>query len=1047
MERTVRFAYTLLALVLATTITGCGGSSPILKPPPPVITVGVSAGTNSVMATGADAVTATVTGDSSGKGVAWSVSCSAAQCGSVAANATANGSTTTFTATYTAPPTPPPSDLTVTITATSAADKTKSGSATIVVSAITMSANIGGTGVTASTSTTATVQVGSGNNVTMNITVNNDPSNQGVTFTVSPSSEASNLSVQDSFNAAYNAPSTAPASDLTVTVTATSVEDTTKSVSVKITVPSVTVSLSSNPAPDPNGNVNGEATGTVSITPTVGNDPSGKGVTWTVTCSTAPCGTITPGPTLSGTAQTYTAPATPPPADVQVTVTANSVADPAAQASFTAIVVKAISVSVSAVAPPASPSTTVLFGQTQDIAATVTFDPAKKGVTWAIQDCGVADCGSLSSNASASGQSITYTGPKNPPANDLAVTLVATSDSDSSQTGSIVMSVPAITVGVHICTDQSCSVLWPNAIIPVGATAALNATSSVAIVNNDSSAQVNVNWTLTQNGAACTAAVCGTVTPATTASGAPTTYAAPATVPAGSAAVTITATSATDTTKSGSATITLTAGTVKLIPATLQFSNLKISQRFPHPTQTLQETLINTGSSTLNISGQSITGNSASLFSISAPCQGNVTTDVTSGASCTIAIRFAPVKVGSFTANLVIADNDVASPQQIPLSGAAHTCVFRCFQAAGFQSALAQNQVASVPYTTGTSRVGTRVVHFVDASRPDPYLANSTRRELQVRFWYPAVVGKTCTPAQYTSTGVWNYLAQIENITPFEVKTNSCQDAPVATGAHPVVVFSHGFTGTFTDYTFLFEDLASRGYVVASVNHTYEATAVQFPDGRLVKSLVGTHFGPSLQLDTKTTSFAVAARIADLKSVFDQLERMNTSPSGTFAGRLDLSRVALAGHSLGGMTALLGLEMEPRFKAALSIEGVSPGTLFGTTDKPALMLFAGRDAWDQETCRAWSKLQGPRLALSFKGSEHLTPSDAVWLAKGAVQTGSVGMEKTVEAIRNYVAAFLDANLNGNAPDKLLAGRSADYPDVEVTTQSQQPCTATKTAAH
>ncbi len=72
-----------------------------------------------------------------------------------------------------------------------------------------------------------------------------------------------------------------------------------------------------------------------------------------------------------------------------------------------------------------------------------------------------------------------------------------------------------------------------------------------------------------------------------------------------------------------------------------------------------------------------------------------------------------------------------------------------------------------------------------------------------------------------------------------EVRTNSCLDAPIAEGAHPVILFSHGYTGAFTDYTFIFEDLASRGYVVASVDHTYEATAVEFPDGRFVKSVFG----------------------------------------------------------------------------------------------------------------------------------------------------------------------------------------------------------------
>ena len=53
-----------------------------------------------------------------------------------------------------------------------------------------------------------------------------------------------------------------------------------------------------------------------------------------------------------------------------------------------------------------------------------------------------------------------------------------------------------------------------------------------------------------------------------------------------------------------------------------------------------------------------------------------------------------------------------------------------------------------------------------------------------------------------------------------EVRTNSCLDGPISEGRQPVVVFVRVYTGTFTD-TFLFEDLASRGYVVAAVDHTY----------------------------------------------------------------------------------------------------------------------------------------------------------------------------------------------------------------------------------
>jgi dienelactone hydrolase len=999
-QRILSLASILLALASTMLMNGCGGSSsPIIMSPQ--IAVSVSAGTTPLQATATDPLTATVTGDSSGKGVTWTVSCSVSQCGGIAANATANGSGTVFNATYTAPSTPPTSDLTVNVKATSVADTSKSGSTTITVSAITLAVS----------PTTATLQAGAGNSVTIVPLIGNDPSGQGVSWLMSPASAPGNFSVQND-NAIYTAPATPPASDTTVTLTASSLEDSTKTASATITVASATLSVT--PA-----SATVDATGSVpNIVATLGHDPGGKGVSWSVTCASSSCGSVAPTSTASGAATTYSAPATPPPAqDLTVTVTATSVDDPAAQASMS-ITVKTIGVAITI------PNTTVLFGQSQpNIVATVSDDPSHKGVTWSVMPCGVSDCGTIAPTATASGGAVTYSAPSSPPASDLSVGIIATSDSDPGQTASATIKVPAVTVVLSP----------PSASVPVGATTSLNATPFTSTIGNDSSNQ-GVSWTLTQNGTNCSPA-CGTISPESTSSGTPTIYAAPSTIPV-SATVTITGTSVADSTKSANATITITSGTVKLIPATLDFGTLKV--RNPPNHKTLTETLTNTGSASLSITDQSVT--SATPFSITGLCKGSNATNVASGASCDISVTFTPTAVGTYNANLSITDDDTTSPQQIPLSGVG--CTKNCTDAASFRSAIARNQTVAAPAPGGPSRIGTQVLDL-DTKRSDPYVSN-TKRELLLRLWYPAAAGKNCTPAPYTSPGVWNYLARLENVNPPQVKTNSCQDAPVASGKHPVVVFTHGYTGTFTDYTFLFEDLASRGYIVASVNHTYEATAVEFPGGRMAKSLVGSRFAKTLQLDDKATWFAVAARISDLKFVVDELQLINEDRKGAFGGKLDMARISVAGHSLGGMTALLALEMESRFRVALSIDGITPGALFGPTNKPVLMLFAGRDAWDQQTCQLWQHLQGPRFALDFKGSEHLTPSDAVWLAKGAVQTGSMGMEKTVEAIRNYVAAFLDANLKGDPADQLLQGGASEYPDVEITTQSQLPCSRTQT---
>jgi predicted dienelactone hydrolase len=253
-------------------------------------------------------------------------------------------------------------------------------------------------------------------------------------------------------------------------------------------------------------------------------------------------------------------------------------------------------------------------------------------------------------------------------------------------------------------------------------------------------------------------------------------------------------------------------------------------------------------------------------------------------------------------------------------------------------------------------------------------------------------------------------------------------------------VFTHGYTGTFTDYTFLFEDLGSRGYVVASVNHTYEATAVEFPNGRLVESVLGSHLGKNAHSSQQELAFAVSVRLNDLKFVVDELQSLNSQANGPFAGRLDTSKVAIAGHSIGGLMAILAMQEEPRFKAGIVLDGVAPDALSQITQAPVLLLNASDEVWSDSACSLWNSLRGARFAVNLKGAEHLTPTDAVWLARGAVKTGTMGANKTIAAVRDYVAAFLDANLLGRPLNPLLTGPSPDYPDASIK-QTQSICRA------
>src|SRR5438105_8596388 len=88
---------------------------------------------------------------------------------------------------------------------------------------------------------------------------------------------------------------------------------------------------------------------------------------------------------------------------------------------------------------------------------------------------------------------------------------------------------------------------------------------------------------------------------------------------------------------------------------------------------------------------------------------------------------------------------------------------------------------ATAPPPTGLEKVGTVAMRLVDTTRNDPFVSTGAKRELMVRFWYPALSG-ACTRADYASPKVWAYLAHMSGFPLPAVKTNSCADAPVAPG-------------------------------------------------------------------------------------------------------------------------------------------------------------------------------------------------------------------------------------------------------------------------
>ena len=192
------------------------------------------------------------------------------------------------------------------------------------------------------------------------------------------------------------------------------------------------------------------ATGATStISAVVSNDGTNAGISWSISCSSSACGSISPATSASGASVTYAAP-TSDPSPASVTIVAKSAADSTKSVSATINITGPQPISVSfATAPPSS----LVVSKTASVAATVANDSKNAGVTWSLS-CGSAACGSVSPTTSASGASVTYTAPSAIPS-PATVTITATSVTDTTKSVAATVTItaappPALADGTYV---------------------------------------------------------------------------------------------------------------------------------------------------------------------------------------------------------------------------------------------------------------------------------------------------------------------------------------------------------------------------------------------------------------------------------------------------------------------------------------------------------------------------------------------------------------------------------------------------------------------
>lgn len=243
---------------------------------------------------------------------------------------------------------------------------------------------------------------------------------------------------------------------------------------------------------------------------------------------------------------------------------------------------------------------------------------------------------------------------------------------------------------------------------------------------------------------------------------------------------------------------------------------------------------------------------------------------------------------------------------------------------------------------------------------------------------------------------------------------------PDALGPAPVVIVSHGLGGSREGLAYLGEALAAAGYAAVHVQHRGSDTSLWQGASDARGSFQAAAFDPRVALD----------RLYDVVFVLDELGRRVASAPGPLAGRLDLGRAAIAGHSFGAWTVMhmLGQRLpipgfgprlpDPRLRAGVALSpipplGIGPEAAFAPVRAPVLHVTGTADTgwgvqdWRERTA-GFRFQSGPAVLAVLQGASHVAFAGEA--AAGAHWNDPAYHARTAR----LAVGFLDGVLRGDA---------------------------------
>ncbi|KZN45936.1 alpha/beta hydrolase family protein [Pseudoalteromonas luteoviolacea] len=312
--------------------------------------------------------------------------------------------------------------------------------------------------------------------------------------------------------------------------------------------------------------------------------------------------------------------------------------------------------------------------------------------------------------------------------------------------------------------------------------------------------------------------------------------------------------------------------------------------------------------------------------------------------------------------------------------------------------------------------VGTFVVHLEDHSRTGHRTLDLGPRQLGVRFFYPAVINNKETklaalPDKFARV---NQLIFDEATEPSAVEKlrslnwNIAEGAKIDTssGALPLIILSHGYYLNPELFVISASYIASRGYLVASINHTFGSSHYTPPNSKTKLTI-------ELPRDDLGSDLAIWS--ADQLFVLEHLQQKNQKSGSVFYNKIS-DKVGIIGHSYGGAAAFHSAAQSDKVDAIINLDGTVFNSKGLTIKQPFMYVHADEEYFSE----IFVNVKNKGYVAIFEDLNHVSFTDFVVFKEMIQQPQSTQQIdnnfKAIMDVANLSTGFFEHHLDNNKGD-------------------------------